>query len=64
VKNTEFLKNIFDELHLKYDQKNIFENTLDYIPHITFFKIKDFLEFQKHKKNIEKILEQEVRKIS
>lgn len=64
AKNPEFLKNIFDELHLKYYQKNIFENTLDYIPHITFFKIKDFLEFQKHKINIEKILEQEGKKIS
>ncbi len=63
IKNTEILKSIFNELHIKYDQKNIFENTLDYIPHITFFKIKNFLEFQIHQKNIEKILQEELWKI-
>lgn len=64
VNTPDFLKNIFDCLHTKYDKKEVWENSFEFIPHITIFKIKDFLEFQKHQKNIEKILEQESEKIT
>lgn len=35
---------------------SVLENTYNFIPHITLFKIKDYLSFNKHKKNLEKIL--------
>jgi len=63
IKNIEILKSIFENLHSLYQEIRIFENNLDYVPHITFFKIKNFLEFQNHQKNIEKILQEELWKI-
>lgn len=35
---------------------SVLENTYNFVPHITLFKIKDYLSFNKHKKNLEKIL--------
>lgn len=35
---------------------NVSENTDNFVPHITLFKIKGYSFFKKHKKNLEKIL--------
>lgn len=35
---------------------SVLENTYNFVPHITLFKIKGYSFFKKHKKNLEKIL--------
>ena len=40
----------------KFQEKKVFENSLDFVPHITLFKIKDYWRFLEHKKNIESII--------
>ena len=53
-------RNIF---HEKFNRNFIEDNNFKFIPHVSFFKILDFIAFEKHSKNIEKIINLELKKI-
>lgn len=50
------LKNYRDLFHKNFKRDFIIDNTFEFIPHITFFKIIDIYKFQAHKQNIENII--------
>jgi hypothetical protein len=50
-------------LHKKYNKTEIIDNHFPYLAHATFFKIENSDIFEKHRKNIEKIIESELLKI-
>lgn len=52
-----------DNLHKKYQKSEIYENNLEFIPHISIFKINNFEIFKIHQKEIEKIINEEINKI-
>ncbi|MBI3289806.1 hypothetical protein HYZ78_00235 [Candidatus Microgenomates bacterium] len=53
--NSERLSEINKRLKVIFPS-NVQENSYKYIPHVTLFKIKEYAEFKKHQKNIEKII--------
>lgn len=53
--NSERLSEINKRLKVDFPS-NVQENSYEYIPHVTLFKINDCSEFKKHQKNIEKII--------
>lgn len=54
------LKKIFLEFHKIFNKIEVFENNLDFVPHITFFRIKDSEKYELNKGNIEKIINEEL----
>jgi hypothetical protein len=50
-------------LHKKHNKTEIIDNHFPYLAHTTFFKIENNEIFEKHRKNIEKIIERELLKI-
>lgn len=52
-----------DNLHKKYQKSEIYENNLEFIPHISIFKINNFEIFKIHQKEIENIINDEINKI-
>lgn len=61
-KSNKNLGNIFNEFNTKFQRKEVFENSLKFVPHITLFKINDSRVYEEHKGNIEKIIEEEIKK--
>lgn len=57
------LENYRNDLHQKFDRIWVLDNNYEFIPHITFFRIKNHTIFEKHKKNIENIINNELQKI-
>lgn len=55
LSNPERLSKINRRLKVNFPP-NVQENSYKYIPHVTLFKIKEYSEFKKHQKNIEKII--------
>ncbi len=64
TKTDLFLEDYRDKLHMKYNRSNIKDNNFKFFPHITFLKIKDFKKFEEHRKNIENIISEEIKKIN
>jgi 2'-5' RNA ligase len=53
-----------DILNSKYNRDYIEDNNYDFLPHITFLKIKNVIEFEKHRTNIEDLLRIEINKLN
>jgi 2'-5' RNA ligase len=62
-KSNKNLETIFNEFNAEFQRKEIFENNLKFIPHITLFKIKNSEIYDKYKENIEKLIDEEIKKI-
>ena len=58
------LENYRNDLHKKYNRDYIEDNSFAFSPHITFLRIQDNNTFEKHRKNIENIINEELQKIS
>jgi len=52
-----------NNLHDKYDRNLVEDNNFTFSPHITFLRIQNSEIFEKHRNNIEKILNEELQKI-
>ena len=52
-----------NNLHDKYDRNLVEDNNFAFFPHITFLRIQNSEIFEKHRNNIEKILNEELQKI-
>ena len=63
IKSDLHLENYRNILHKKYNKTEIIDNHFPYLSHATFFKIENSEIFEKHRKNIEKIIESELLKI-
>lgn len=63
IKSDLHLENYRNILHKKYNKTEIIDNHFPYLAHATFFKIENNEIFEKHRKNIEKIIESEFLKI-
>lgn len=58
------LKDYRNKLHKKYNRNNIENNSFSFSPHITFLRIQNLEIFEKHRKNIENIINNEIQKIN
>ena len=63
IKSDLPLENYRNILHKKYNKTEIIDNHFPYLAHATFFKIENNEIFEKHRKNIEKIIESELLKV-
>jgi 2'-5' RNA ligase len=62
-----FKKDILEDINLSLKQKyksKAMDNNYQYIPHITIFKINNFLDYKSHKKNILKIIKKFISEIN
>lgn len=57
------LKKYRDQLHVKYNRDYVEDNGFSFSPHVTFLRIQKPKIFETHRKNIEKIISQEIAKI-
>jgi len=57
------LKEYRGNINNKYNRYYVEDNNFDFSPHVTFFKIQNSEVFEKHRKNIEKIITEEINKI-
>jgi 2'-5' RNA ligase len=46
---------------VEFQRKEVFENSLKFVPHITLFKINDNKTYYGHKENIERIIKEKVK---
>lgn len=58
------LENYRNDLHEKYNRDYVEDNNFTFFPHITFLRIQDNKIFEKHRKNIENIINKELQKIN
>lgn len=58
------LKNYRNNLHKKYNKDYVEDNNFEFVSHITFLRIQDNKVFEKHRLNIENIINKELQKIS
>lgn len=58
------LKKYRDKIHEKYNRSFVEDNNFIFSPHITFLRIQDSKVFEEHKKNIESIITDEIKKIN
>jgi len=54
------LKNYRDDLHNKYKRDFVEDNNFEFSPHITFLRIQNSETFEKHRENIENIINKEL----
>ena len=57
-------KCIRDKFHNKFNRNKVYDNSFDFLPHITFLKINNSDIFEKHITNIENILKKEIYKLT
>jgi len=57
------LKKYRDNLHKKFARNDVEDNSLKFVPHISFLKIKDVKLFEEHRENIEQIIKFWIEKI-
>jgi len=57
------LKDYRNNLHNKYNRDYVEDNRFDFSPHITFLRIKFGKLFEKHRENIENIINEELQKL-
>ncbi|MGB2111425.1 MAG: hypothetical protein ACPHY8_06505, partial [Patescibacteria group bacterium] len=53
-----------NDLHEKYNRDYVEDNNFIFSPHITFLRIQDNKIFEKHRRNIENIINKELYKVS
>lgn len=58
------LENYRNDLHEKYNRNYVKDNSFEFSPHITFLRIQDNKIFEEHRKNIESIINEELKKIN
>jgi len=58
------LENYRNDLHEKYKRDYVEDNSFTFSPHITFLRIQDNKIFEEHIENIEKIINEELQKVS
>ncbi|MCP4523679.1 MAG: 2'-5' RNA ligase family protein [Candidatus Gracilibacteria bacterium] len=58
------LENYRNDLHEKYNRDYVEDNSFTFSPHITFLRIQDSTVFEKHRQNIESIINKELEKIN
>jgi 2'-5' RNA ligase len=58
------LEDYRNKLHEKYNRDYVEDNSFSFSPHITFLKIQDSKIFEKHRENIENIIDEEIKKIN
>ena len=54
---------LFTNFHKNFFRNEILENNLFFVPHITLFRIIFPEIYEKHRKNIEQIIERELKKV-
>jgi 2'-5' RNA ligase len=64
TKTKLFLEDYRNKIHMKYNRNYIEDNNLNFFPHITFMKIEDSKIFEKHRENIENIVNKEIKKVN
>jgi 2'-5' RNA ligase len=57
------LLGIFNIFNGEFNRKEVLENNLKFIPHITLFRINNSQIYEKHRENIEEIVNEKLEKL-